>query len=57
MRDLLQNLDAAVLPERRGAVEDRLRRLDAACERELPVADQADARIPDPQGLGHSRAA
>lgn len=57
MRDLLRNLEAAVPPERRGAVEDRVRRLDAACERELPVADRADARIPDPQGLGHSRAA
>ena len=36
---------------------DRLRRLDAACEQELPVGDRDDARIPDPQGLGHSRAA
>ena len=57
LRDLLQNLEEAVPPERRGAVEDRLRRLDAACDLELPVADRADARIPDPQGLGHSRAA
>jgi len=57
LRSLLQNLEATVPPERRGAVEDRIRRLDAACEAELPVADRADARIPDPQGLGHSRAA
>ena len=55
LRNLLQNLEAAVPPERREAVEDRLRRLDTACEQELPVADRADARIPDPQGLGHSR--
>ena len=55
MRDLLQHVDEVVPPERRGAVEDRLRRLDAACELELPVADRADARLPDPQGLGHSR--
>lgn len=56
LRNLLQNLEAAVPPERREAVQDRLRRLDAACEQELPAADRADARIPDPQGLGHSRA-
>ena len=55
LRNLLQNLETAIPPERRQAVEDRLRRLDAACEQELPAADRADARIPDPQGLGHSR--
>lgn len=57
LRNLFQNLELVVPPERRAAVEDRLRRLDAACEQELPTADRADARIPDPQGLGHSRAA
>ncbi len=57
LRDLLQNLERAVLPERRAVVEDRLLRLDAACEQSLHAADRADARIPDPQGLGHSRAA
>jgi len=57
LRDLLQNLEQAVPPERRAVVEDRLLHLDAACEQSLQEADRADARIPDPQGLGHSRAA
>lgn len=57
LRDLLQNLEQAVPAERRAVVEDRLLRLDAACEQSLQEADRADARIPDPQGLGHSRAA
>ena len=54
--NLLQNLERVVPPERRVVVEDRLRRLDAACEHELLATDRADARVPDPQGLGHSRA-
>ncbi|MCY7303790.1 MAG: DUF2254 domain-containing protein [Thermoleophilia bacterium] len=54
---LLQNLEQVVPPERRAVVEDRLLRLDAACEQSLQAADRAHARIPDPQGLGHSRAA
>jgi uncharacterized membrane protein len=55
MRMLLLNLDAAVFEERRPAIHDQLAKLDAAIEREIPLADRADAYIPDPQGLGLSR--
>ena len=51
------NLATTVTPERRAAVEDRLHRLDAAVERSIAPTDRADARIPDPQGLGLSRVA
>ncbi len=55
LRLLLENLEATVTAERRRAVRDRLDRLDAAIEREIPPADRADARVGDPQGLGLSR--
>ena len=55
LRLLFQNLEQTVNPERRAAVQDRLRRLDAAVEQSIDPADRADARIPDPQGLGLSR--
>ena len=55
MRMLLLNLDAAVSEDRRPAVHRQLAKLDAAIEREIPLADRADAYIPDPQGLGLSR--
>jgi hypothetical protein len=53
-RLLLENLEQTVDPERLAAVQDRLRRLDAAVEQSIDPADRADARIPDPQGLGLS---
>jgi len=54
---LLDRLEETVSEERRPAVRERRRRLDALIESEIPVVDQADARVPDPQGLGLSRAA
>ena len=57
LRLLFLNLATTVAPERRAAVEDRLHRLDAAVERSIAPTDRADARIPDPQGLGLSRVA
>ena len=54
-RLLLENLEASVTVERRRAVRDRLERLDAAIEHQIPPADRADARVADPQGLGLSR--
>jgi uncharacterized membrane protein len=54
---LLDQLEKTVSEERRPAVQERRRRLDALIESEIPVVDQADARVPDPQGLGLSRAA
>ncbi len=57
MRLLYEHLETTVTNDRRAAVRERLERLDAAIERGIPEADRADARIPDPQGLGFSRAA
>jgi uncharacterized membrane protein len=57
LRRLFLDLASTVAPERRRAVEDRLRRLDAAVERSIAPTDREDARIPDPQGLGLSRVA
>jgi hypothetical protein len=55
LRMLLVHLDATVSAERRAAVQDRLQRLDALIEREIPLVDRADAYVADPQGLGLSR--
>jgi uncharacterized membrane protein len=57
LRRLFLNLAGTVAPERRAAVEDRLHRLDAALDQGIGPTDRADARIPDPQGLGLSRVA
>ena len=57
LRMLLLNLEATVSEERRAAVQDRLRRLDALIEIEIPLVDRADAYVADPQGLGLSRIA
>jgi uncharacterized membrane protein len=57
LRLLFQRLDAAVTPERRAAVQDRLARLEAAVAVEIAEVDRADAAVPDPQGLGLSRPA
>ena len=55
LRLLLENLAETVTEDRRAAVLDRLERLDAAVEAEIPAADRADAYVTDPQGLGLSR--
>jgi len=57
LRMLLLHLDATVSEERRAAVQDRLLRLDALIELEIPLVDRADAHVADPQGLGLSRVA
>ena len=57
LRRLFVDLATHVPPERRAAVEDRLHRLDVAVEQSIAPTDRADARIPDPQGLGLSRVA
>ena len=57
LRLLLLRLEEAVTEDRRPAVRDRLQRLDEAVEAEFDGADLGDARRPDPQGLGLSRAA
>ena len=57
LRLLLENLAETVTPERRAAVVDRLDRLDVAIATEIAAPDLADARVPDPQGLGLSRPA
>jgi uncharacterized membrane protein len=57
LRLLFLNLAATVAPERKAAVEDRLRRLDASVGEDITETDRADALVPDPQGLGLSHAA
>ncbi len=57
LRLLYEHLEATVTPERRAAVRNRLERLDADVERSIGPGDRADARIPDPQGLGRSQVA
>ena len=56
LRLLLERLEVTVTPDRRSAVHERLQRLDAAIDEAIPPEDHADARIPDAQGLGLSRA-
>ena len=55
LRLLLENLEATVTADDALPSRDRLERLDAAIEREIPPADRADAHVADPQGLGLSR--
>jgi uncharacterized membrane protein len=55
LRALLEDLREAVPPERRGAVEDQLVRVNTSIDRSFPdVHDRRDALQADRQGIGIS---